>query len=331
MVSIRNSRLFWLIKNICCLVRCDIYKEIETLKMEIETLKYKQDNFADNDGRIYLNHLRRKIIGYYMVNPELQDEYSSEISYIKKTNDLIFPYKKIKNMDAPIAAIDSEINMPYVIHNGKRLYFPSRITLEQAQYLYCYYVENECILGSGYREKEPHKYESESVKVEEGDVLLDIGCAEALFTLEHIEKIKKAYLVESDPYWAGALNETFKPYADKVTIVQKFISDKDTEESITLETLLKDEVTNNIFIKMDIEGCEHLVIKSSVKFLAGIKNAKIACCTYHRDNDFNEISAVLKDNGFSIEASDGYMIFPFGGELQPPYFRKGVLRAKNNI
>lgn len=324
MISIRNSRLFWLIKNICCLVRCDIYKEIETLK-------YKQENFADNDGRVYLNILRRKIMGYYMVNPELQDEYSSEIKHIKKTDNLIFPYRKMKSMDAPVATMDSEANMAYVIHNGKRLYFPSQINMDQAKNLYQYYIENECILGGGYREKEPHKYESESVKVIDGDVLLDIGCAEALFTLEHIEKIKKAYLVESDPYWADALNATFKPYADKVTIVQKYISDRDTEESITLETLLKDEVPNNIFIKMDIEGCEHLVIKSSVKFLAGIKNAKIACCTYHRDNDFSEISAMLKDFGFSIEASDGYMIFPFGDELRPPYFRKGVLRAKNNL
>lgn len=324
MASIRNSRLFWLIKNICCLVRCDIYKEIETLK-------YKQDNFADNDGRVYLNILRRKIVGYYMVNPELQGEYSRELNHIKNSDDLIFPYKKIKSMDAPVAAMDSEVNMPYVIHNGKRLYFPSQIKLEQAKYLYRNYIENECILGGCYREKEPHKYESESVKVADGDLLLDIGCAEALFTLEHIEKIKKAYLVESDPYWADALNATFKPYADKVTIVQKYISDKDTEESTTLETLLKNEVTDNIFIKMDIEGCEHLVIKSSVKFLASIKNAKIACCTYHRGNDFNEISALLKGNGFSIEASDGYMIFPLGDELRPPYFRKGVLRAKNNL
>ena len=81
---------------------------------------------------------------------------------------------------------------------------------------------------------------------------------------------------------------------------------------------------------MDIEGYEHLVIKSSVKFLSGTKNVKIACCTYHRSSDFDEISTMLKDNGFSIEASDGYMIFPLGDELKPPYFRKGILRAKNN-
>lgn len=319
MADLRNSRLFWLIKNICCLVRCDIYKEIETLK-------YNQEH----DELIYLGLLRRKIIGYFMVNPELQDEYSREINHIKTTDDLIFPYKKIKTIAAPVANMDLENNMPYVLHNGKRLYFPAQVKLEHAVSLYRNFIENECILGGGYREKEPHKYESDTIKVEDGDVLLDIGCAEALFTLEHIEKIKKAYLVESDPYWADALNATFKPYADKVTIVKKFISDKDTEESITLETLLRNEKADNVFVKMDIEGYEHLVIKSGVEYLAGKKNAKIACCTYHRHNDFNEISAVLKANGFSVEASDGYMIFPLGDELQPPYFRKGVLRAKSN-
>ena len=263
-----------------------------------------------------------------MVNPELQGEYSSEIKHIKNTDDLIFPYKKNKTIEDPVAEIDLEVNMPYVIHNGKRLYFPTQVKIEHAINLYRNFIENECILGGGYREKEPHKYESSTIKVDEGDVLLDIGCAEALFTLEHIEKVKRAYLVESDSYWADALNATFRPYADKVTIIKKFISDKDTKESITLETLLKNENTNNIFIKMDIEGYEHLVIRSSVEFLASKKNVEIVCCTYHRDNDFNEISAVLRDNGFSVEASDGYMIFPFGGELQPPYFRKGVLRAE---
>lgn len=319
--KIRNSRLFWLIKNICCLVRCDIYKEIETLK-------YKQVHFADDDGRVYMNHLRRKIIGYYMVNPELSGDYNNEIIHIKKTNDLIFPYKKIKTIEHVSAGMDSDLRMPYVIHNGKRLYFPSQMTVENIAGIYRNYIENECILGGGYREKEPHKYESEHIKVEDGDVLLDIGCAEALFALDHIEKVKKVYLIESDPYWVDALNATFKPYASKVSIVRKYISDKDTDNSITLKTLLQNDESDSLFIKMDIEGYERMVIDSSIKFLAGKKKVKIVCCTYHRANDFTELSDLLTSNGFRTEASDGYMIFPFGGELQPPYFRKGVLRAE---
>ena len=39
-------------------------------------------------------------------------------------------------------------------------------------------------------------------------------------------------------------------------------------------------------------------------------------------------NAHLTSNGFRTEASDGYMIFPSGGELLPPYFRKGVLGAE---
>lgn len=319
--KISNSRIFWLIKNICCLVRCDIYKEIETLK-------YKQDNFVDNDARVYMNHLRRNILGYYMVNPELQDQYRDELNHIKTSDDLIFPYKKIKSIAGPIVAeTDLETGMPYVVHNGKRLYFPMQMNLKNAIATYRDFIENECILGGGYREKEPHKYESELIKVEDCDVLLDIGCAEALFTLEHIEKIKKAYLIESNPYWADALSATFKPYADKVTIVRKYISDKDSDNSITLETLLQNEDSGHLFIKMDIEGYEHLVLKASTKFLSDRKNVKIACCTYHRNSDFDEMSALLASNGFHTEPSDGYMIFPFGGELQPPYFRKGILRA----
>lgn len=315
---IRNSRIFWLIKNLCCLVRCDIYKEIETLK-------YKQNHFADK----YYALFKCKISGYYMVNPELQGKYSKEINHIMTSDDLIFPYSKIKTIEKPILAeMDTRLNMPYVIHNGKRLYFPSQMTVDNAVSVYRNYIENECILGGRYREKEPHRYESESVKVEKDDILFDIGCAEALFALEHIEAIKKVYLIESNAYWADALNATFKPYADKVIFVKKILSDKDTDNTISLETLLKNEESDNYFIKMDIEGYEHIVIKSSIKYLTNVRNMKIACCTYHRHNDFDELSMILQQNGFYVEASDGYMIYPFGDELQPPYFRKGVLRAK---
>ncbi|MBR4620615.1 MAG: FkbM family methyltransferase [Salinivirgaceae bacterium] len=292
-------------------------------------MKYQQQKITtDSDGLIYMGILKRKIIEYYMVNPELPGDFSNEISHIKNTNDLIFPYKKTKTIEHVSAGIDSDLQMPYVIHNGKKLYFPAQMTIDNAIGTYRNYIENENILGGGYREKEPHKYESEQIKVEDGDVLLDIGCAEALFALDHIEKVKKVYLIESDPYWIDALNATFKPYADKVTIVRKYISDKDTENSVTLKTLLQNDESDSLYIKMDIEGYERMVLDSSIKFLAGKKKVKMACCTYHRAKDFDELSALLASNGFRTEASDGYMIFPFGGELQPPYFRKGVLRAE---
>lgn len=321
MKSFRNTRLFWFIKNICCLFRCDVYKELEEIKC-------KQNNLVKNNfWEIHLGLIKRQIISYYSVNPEAARKYLREIEYIKYNNDLIFPYSQRKKLKEVVCGLDKETNMPYVIHKEKKLFFPSNMSIPFAVNMYKNFIEKECILGDGYREKTPHQYESGTFCVSDGDILLDIGCAEALFSLEHIEKIKKVYLIESDPYWVNALRNTFKPYIDKVIFVNKLISDSETENTTTLSSILKNEINESIFIKMDIEGYELMVLKSSIDILREINNIKIACCTYHRQHDFDEISTLLNNNGFQTESSDGYMVYP-QGEIKPPYFRNGVLRAK---
>ena len=57
-----------------------------------------------------------------------------------------------------------------------------------------------------------------------GKTLLDIGAAEAIFTLDTIEYINHAYLFECDEAWVEALNATFTPWKDKITIVRKYVS-----------------------------------------------------------------------------------------------------------
>lgn len=321
MIKFKNTRLFWFIKNICCLFRCDIYKELEEIKYRHNTLT------NDNYWQTYLGLLKRQIISYYSVNPEASFRFQNEIEFLIHNDELIFPYPQTKKLKNIKSGIDNSTRMPYIIHNGKRLYFPNNMAESLAISTYKNFIETECILGGGFREKAPHQYESKTFYVNDGDILLDIGCAEALFALEHIEKVKKVYLIESNPYWADALKATFAPYNNKVTFINKLISDTDSDTCTTLASLLKNDISESIFIKMDIEGYEQMVLKSSIDFLSTLKNIKIACCTYHRQNDFVEISALLNNNGFQIEASDGYMVYPQGG-LQPPYFRNGILRCK---
>ncbi len=321
--KIRNTRLFWFIKNICCLFRCDIYKELTEIN-------YKQEHYLEkHHWDIYYSVLKQRILGYFSFNPEHACHYQKEIEFLKHNDELIFPYSPIKKLENIDSGIDNETKLPFIVHQGKRLFFPTNMSAPFAKTLYKNFIETECILGGGYREKAPHQYESENVHISDGDILLDIGCAEALFALDHIEKVKKVYLIESDSYWTDALKATFKPYADKVVFVNKLISDTDSENTTTLLSLLKDDINESIFIKMDIEGYEQMVLKSSIDFLKSITNIKIACCTYHRQNDFDEISELLNNNGFKIEASDGYMIFP-QGEINPPYFRKGIIRSQKS-
>ena len=74
-----------------------------------------------------------------------------------------------------------------------------------------------------------------------GETLLDIGAAEAVFTLDTIDYIDRAYLFECDEAWIEALEATFAPWNDKIMIVRKYVSDVDDDNNITLDTFFQDE------------------------------------------------------------------------------------------
>lgn len=81
------------------------------------------------------------------------------------------------------------------------------------------------------------------------------------------------------------------------------------------------------FIKMDIEGGEFDVLKSSSDFLKSHK-VKLACCLYHRQDDEDRIVKILHEMGFEVRLSDGFMLPKIGGVVYP-YFRRGVAYARN--
>ena len=54
--------------------------------------------------------------------------------------------------------------------------------------------------------------------------LLDVGAAEGFFALSVIEHVKEIILFECDVEWIKALEATFKPWKDKVFIINKYVS-----------------------------------------------------------------------------------------------------------
>lgn len=326
MVDFRNNRFFWFIKNMCVFWRCDIYKELEELKCKQRNQQCDIDSF-----RILKTMLdvRDKILVCANEDESFRDKYKEEISYLAEYNCApIFPYKQIKKVSNCFVSIDEKYNLPYVLHNNKKLYFPSNFSEDLTKNTYVNFIENECILGGGGRKRAPHQYQSDMVKVEKEDVLIDIGCAEGLFALDVIDKVKKVYLIESDPNWIPVLKATFKPYSSKVIILNKKVSAFDSETTIKLETILRIEKEETpVFVKMDIEGFESSVLEASRDFLKERKNIKMACCTYHRQNDECFMKNFFESLNYEIEFSDGYMLFVFDN-LQYPFFRKGVIRAK---
>ncbi|GHT55453.1 hypothetical protein AGMMS49982_21400 [Bacteroidia bacterium] len=207
-------------------------------------------------------------------------------------------YKKM-----PFAYVyDEPLEMRYVIYQGKKLYFPKEcdknFTLEV--------IYKSLLIEQDPRS--PHRYIANLNRLA-GKTILDIGVAEGIFSLAVIEIITHAYLFECDEMWIKALNATFAPWKEKVTIVPKYVSDKDDENNITIDHFLEGKSKNNLFLKMDIEGYEQAALKGAANLLQTAKDVDYSITTYHRTNDAVEIDKMLSDYGFESEFTEGFLYF----------------------
>ena len=180
-------------------------------------------------------------------------------------------------------------------------------------------------------EYSPHRYISHYVKVEEGDVVFDVGAAEGNFSLEIIDMVSHVYLFEYDDMWIEALNRTFAPYRDKVTIIKKLISDIDSENAITIDTVVNEYKIDGInLLKMDVEGYERNVLKGASNSIDSKLIKKLYVCIYHLPDDEMVITNCLKDE-YNVELSEGYMCNQSIRDIwdfREPYFSRVLLRAK---
>lgn len=171
----------------------------------------------------------------------------------------------------------------------------------------------------------PHRYESKNVRVLDGDILVDGGACEGNFTLHNIEKVKKAYVVECDPGWMEALYFTFEPWRNKIVFCSKFLTNSDSQDTITIDTLTGNRAD---FIKLDVEGEEINALSGAENTLANNKNLRCSICTYHKSGDEDKIKKVLSEKGLESEVSDGYMLFLHDADvLENPELRRGVVRG----
>ncbi len=223
-----------------------------------------------------------------------------------------YPYLWTKEYDRMPVVVSTapENSLSFVMHHGKRLYFHRE-------------VDNICTsyesLLIEQDERSAHRYVDSYAELTD-KVLLDVGGAEAIFTLDTIEYVRHAFIFECDERWIEALNATFAPWKDKVTIVRKYVSDTDDDDNVTLDTFFKDKPTDNIFLKMDIEGYERKALKGAKGLLKNGKNISGSVCIYHLPDDGTVIPALLSEAGnISMKVVPGYLIF--GGE-----FRSAILR-----
>jgi len=205
------------------------------------------------------------------------------------------------------------------MHNGKKLYFNRRYDKNYVQYMY-----NELLIEQD--QNSPHLYETDDFFVKTGDVVADVGAAEGIFALSVIGKVEKIYLFECESEWIEALQKTFEPYKDKVEIIEKYVSDKDEGNNVTLDTFFADKKLD--FVKADIEGAEIQLLAGARKFLTSSAPNKIVLCTYHRQTDAENIESILRQNLYNTAYSKGYLLNYISRFFEPPYFRRGVIRGE---
>lgn len=239
--------------------------------------------------------------------------FEEEILYLKQNGVTWYPFKenmqkkRISFFQYPVFW-DKNENV-YVKYNNKKLY--------------CGLATYFAILNEQH-ENSPHRYFSEKCHIEKDDIFVDVGAAEGLLTLQCIDEVRKAYLIEANEAWICGLSKTFSPYKEKTKIIHKFASNIDDDNTLTLDHLLEAE-TGPMLIKIDVEGEELRVLQGAEKLLKR-RDVKFCVCTYHSDTAAKEIEDFFVKREYIIEFSKGYMWVPHFSE-EAPYMHKGILRA----
>lgn len=282
-----------------------------------EKLRWSISRFQTNiKYRVQLN----KAVDF-LINSE-NVEYKQVGLFLRKNGLQMFPYPFAKEYNPSKVNVyyDNQKGMHFVLINDKKMYLKKGMLLSKIKTLV-----NSLLIEQDHNS--PHVYLTETFDIDEDSVIYDVGTAEGIFTLWNIEKVRKAYLFETDESWIEALNATFEPYKDKITIVNKFVGNEDslTKNLIRLDTFAEDNLEPN-FIKADIEGAEIAMLKGSEKILKSKNNLKLSVCTYHNESDAQRIQQILEDQGLVAHFSDGFM-FCYNVPIAAPYLRKGLIRA----
>ena len=260
------------------------------------------DNPSHPGQNIYQSDNIYSVLTYSIFSPKNEIEQAYKAWGIAGNSPYPYVWKKEYDEQHYEVNVDNTNGLPYVYHNGKKLYF-KRDMLASAEAVYRgLLIEQD--------KRSAHRY-VDSYEELKGKTLLDIGAAEAIFTLDTIECIDHAYLFECDESWIEALEATFAPYKEKITIVRKYVSDVDDEDNITLDTFFRDEgkSIDNLFLKMDIEGYERKALEGAVHILEHGRQVGGSVCIYHLHDDKKVIESELKKFNLKINIQPGYLYF----------------------
>ena len=266
---------------------------------------------------------RKAVLKHYMnINHStLPPDVQEGLRYLKCHKYTPFPYKWTKKYDNlfPETFRDKANQCYYIFFDKKKMYFPKSFTATKVIWA----------VRSIFKEQDPlspHLYLNSDFQAEQGSIIVDAGVAEGIFALSVVDKAKRLYLVECDAGWMEALRLTFAPWKEKVVFVEKYMSDGQSDTTVSIDGLLSQEEGGNYFIKLDIEGYEQKALTGMKSLVESGNPIKMNVCTYHHPDDLKEIQRILQSYGFSCKVSDGYVLYFQPGEV--PSFRKVLIRAE---
>lgn len=268
-------------------------------------------------------HAAKTVCQYYKHCTDT--EIRKAVYYVKRAG-------RIQTFNAPFAEAykscrcrikkDPGSGLFFVNYRGRRMYFSrDYFTIKSCQqYMRSILAEQD--------QHSPHRYLTDGFTVEEGSVVVDAGVAEGNFSLDIVDRVSRLILVECDKNWIEALKKTFAEAigAGKVEIVPKILGGgKNGEKHTSIDALYRKYGTLD-FIKMDIEGGEEDALRGGRTWMRESTSAKLAVCAYHKPKSFQEITKMLQKQ-FDLSCTKGYMYFNPVFKKQPPYFRRGLVRA----
>lgn len=250
-----------------------------------------------------------------------QDQEIQTILTYWKTNELSVYNQYVKLGDERhIVQWDCIENMPYIIFEDKRMYYP-------CDYVFQEYEGRKVVVDISAEQQKgsPHRYINGDIMIENGDIIADAGVQEGNFSLRYIERVKMAYLFECDSRWIRPLQKTFEKFKDKVILCNGILGQIHGGCYTNLNNIIKTELN---FLKMDIEGAEIGALLGGKDVLMN-NNVKCAICSYHKNGDEMAIKDLLNLYGYKTNTSRGYMVFYYDNNIYSSLdFRRGIVYAK---